>query len=76
MLVAMATASLTIQNTLYCVITQINVNYDQIFIQFSPFMIDLNSSWGCQLAPVSQTSIWHCAICTYMYSNLDLHFKI
>ena len=69
MLVAMATASLMIQNTLYCVITQINVDSDQIFVQFSLFMIDLNSSWGCQLAPGHHTSIRHCATCTYMYSK-------
>ena len=73
----MATALLmTIQDTLYCVITQININFDQIFMQFSPFMISLTVSWGCQLTPGRHTSIWHCATCTYMYSNLDLHFKI
>ena len=60
----MATASLMIQNTLYCVMAQINTNSDQIFIQFSPFMINLNS---CQLASGHHTSIRHCATCTYMY---------
>ena len=53
----MATALLMIHNTLYCVITQINVNSDQIFIQFSPFMINLDSTWGCQLAPGCHTAI-------------------
>ena len=50
-----------------CYITQININSDQIFVQFSPFMIKLNSSWGCQLPPGHHTLIWHCATCTYMY---------
>ena len=67
MLVAMATALLMVQNALYCVITQININSDQIFMQFSPFMTNLNSTWGCQLAPGHDTVIQHCASCTYMY---------
>ena len=67
MLVAMATASLMIHNTLYCVITQININSDQIFVQFSPFMVKLNSTWGCQLASGHHMSIQHCATCTYIY---------
>ena len=57
----MATASLMIQNTLYCVITQININSDQIFIQLSLFMINLNSIWGCQLTPGHHMSIGYCA---------------
>ena len=51
----MATASLMTHYTLYCVITQININSDQIFIQFSPFIINLNNTWGCQLAPGHHT---------------------
>ena len=47
--------------------TRININSDQIFIQFSPFMIKLNSTWVCQLASGHHTSIQHCATCTYMY---------
>ena len=37
--------------TLYCVISQININSDQILMLFSPFMIKLNTTWGCQLPP-------------------------
>ena len=76
MLIVTATTLLMTHNTLYCVITQINVNSDQIFAQFSPFMINLNSTWGCQQAPGHHTAIRHSATCTHMYSNLDLHFKI
>ena len=47
--------------------TQINTNSDQIFVQFSPFMIKLNSTWGWQLPPGHHMSIQHCATCTYMY---------
>ena len=66
----MATALLMIHNTLYCAITQINVNSDKICIQFSLFMIDLNSTWCCQLTPGHYTEIWYCATCTYMYIGI------
>ena len=49
-----------------------NINSDQIFVQFAPFMINLNSTWGCQLASGHQTSIWHCATCTYMDIRITL----
>ena len=35
----MATALLMTHNTLYCVITQIDINSDEIFVQFLPFVI-------------------------------------
>ena len=41
--------------TLYCVITQININSDQIFVLFSPFIFKLNATWGCQLSPGRNT---------------------
>ena len=53
--------------TLYCVITQINITSDQTFVLYSPFMIRLNTTWGCQLPPGCHMSIRHCATCTYMY---------
>ena len=51
-----------IKDILECTIlccTQININSDQIFIQFSLFMIKLNSTWGYQLASGHQLSIQH-----------------
>ena len=45
--------------TLYCVISQININSDKIFMLFSLFMIKLNTTWGCQLPPGCNMSKWH-----------------
>ena len=45
--------------TLYCVIGQIYINSDHIFVLFSPFIIKLNISWGCQLPPGHNTLKWH-----------------
>ena len=45
--------------TLYCVITQINTNSDKIFVLFLPFMIKLNTTWGCQLSPGHNMLKWH-----------------
>ena len=63
LVVAMATALLRIfWNAHYTVFSQININSDQIFVQFPPFMINLNSTWGCQLVSGCHTSIWHCGL--------------
>ena len=48
--------------TLYCVITQINVNSDHIFMLFSLFMIKVNTTWAWQLPPGHHTSIQHCVL--------------
>ena len=48
--------------TLYCVITQININSDPIFTLFSPFIIKLNTTWGFQLPPGHNTLKWHCVL--------------
>ena len=66
--------------TLYCVITQININSDQIFVQFLPFMIKLNTTWGCQLPPGCKTLKWcrmllaHTCIfwITFTFENLNV----
>ena len=63
----MATALLRISQTVHYTVLYLNINSDQIFIQFSPFMIQLNSTWGCQLASGCHVSIRHCATCTCMY---------
>ena len=41
--------------TLYCVVSQLNINSDQILMLFSLFMIKLNTTWGCQLPPGCNT---------------------
>ena len=45
--------------TLYCVISQININSDQFFMLFLPFTIKLNTTWGCQLPLGCNTSKRH-----------------
>ena len=37
------------EHTLYCIISQKNNNSDQILTLFLPFMIKLNTIWGCKL---------------------------
>ena len=61
--------------TLYCVITQININSDQIFVLFSPFLIKLNTTWGCQLPPGRNMLKRHSVLLAHT-CIFGLHLKI